>query len=303
MPGRYRSGVELRHLRYFAAVARVEHFGQAAQMLGIAQPALSRQVRQLEEEIGIELLERLPRGVRLTPAGRTYAAEVAAILAQVDAAGKKARSIATGNAGTLSVGFNDVASWHDGIPHRINAFRREYPDIAIELLPLSSMAQIRALHEGKLDAGIVYDVHCSADDELVLRSTTINLSTIRLAVPAGHRLAQKTRIEIVDLKDEPLVWLSRDNLQRYSNQLLSACMDSGLSPVIIQEVSTLSIQLSLISAGMGLGLVGSEVESRVPRNVILRKVRGLNVSFRLVLVWRRDNKAPALANFVAQFAR
>jgi DNA-binding transcriptional LysR family regulator len=295
--------MELRHLRYFAVVARTEHFGRAAQALGIAQPALSRQIKQLEDEIGAELLERLPRGVRLTVAGRAYAAEVAAILTQVDAANKKARDFASGNIGSVSVGFNDVASWHDSIPHRINAFRRAFPDITLELLPLSSAAQIRALHEGKLDAGIVYDVHCTADDDRVLKSRAISVSTTRLAVPENHRLAKKSRIDIRELKDEPLVWLSRDNLQRYNNKLLSACVQSGLSPVIIQEVSTLSIQLSLISAGMGLGLVGSEVQSRLPANVVLRNVRGLNVSFRLVLVWRRDNESPALANFVGQFSK
>jgi len=295
--------VELRHLRYFAAVARTEHFGRAAQMLGVAQPALSRQIRQLEEEIGVELLERLPRGVRLTVAGRTYADEVGEILSHVDAAGKKARSFAAGSAGSLSVGFNDVASWHDSVPNRINAFRRAFPNIAIELQPLSSVAQIRALHEGKLDAAIVYDVHRSADDERALNSTTIGVSTIRLAVPAHHRLAKKKTIDVHELKDEPLVWLSRDNLQRYNNQLLSGCVQSGLSPLIIQEVSTLSIQLSLVSAGMGVGLVGSEVESRMPRDLLLRKVRGLDVSFSLILVWRRDNKAPALTSLVRQFSR
>jgi len=293
--------MELRHLRYFSAVAQLEHFGRAAQMLGIAQPALSRQIRQLEEEIGVDLLERLPRGVRLTAAGKAYATEVAEILAHVGAANKRARAFAAGKIGSISVGFNDIASWHDDIPHRINAFRHAFPDIALELLPLSSAAQVRALHEGKLDAGIVYDVHCSVDDELVLSSRTITLSTIHLAVPASHRLAKAARIVVNDLKDEPLVWLSRDTLQRYNNKLLSGCVQSGLSPNIIQEVSTLSIQLSLVSAGMGLGLVGSEVQSRMPGNVVLRDVQGLEVAFSLILVWRRDNDAPALANFIAQF--
>ena len=271
-------------------------------MLGVAQPALSRQIRQLEEEIGVDLLERLPRGVRLTVAGKAYAIEVAAILSHVDAANRKARNFAAGSAGNISVGFNDIASWHDSIPRRINAFRHAFPDIAVELLPLSSAAQIRALHEGRLDAGIVYDVHCSADDELILKSRIINLSTIRLAVPANHRLAKKTKIDVRELKDEPFVWLSRDNLQRYNNKLLSGCVQSSLSPIIIQEVSTLSIQLSLVSAGMGLGLVGSEVESRMPRNLILRDVQGLNVSFSLILVWRRDDETPALAKFIGEFS-
>jgi len=293
--------MELRHLRYFAAVARLEHVGRAAKMLGVAQPALSRQIRQLEEEIGAELLERLPRGVRLTAAGRAYAAEAAAILAQVSAANKKARDFAAGSAGAISVGFNDIASWHDDIPHRIHAFRQAFPGIAIELPPLSSAAQIRALHEGKLDAGIVYAVHCSQDDAAVLETRVISLSTIRLAVPKGHPLAAVRSVRARDLAEAPLVWLGPDRLQRYNNRLLAACMESGFSPQIIQEVPTLSVQLSLVAAGMGLALVGSEVGARLPGNVVLRPVKGLDVSFPLVLVWRRDNGSPALRHFLAQF--
>lgn len=295
--------MELRHLRYFIAVAKAEHFGRAAQLLRVAQPALSRQIKQLEQEIGVDLFERLPRGVRLTAAGKAYASEAAAIISHVDAANKKARSFAAGSAGSLSVGFNDIASWHDNVPNRINAFRHAFPAVALDLLPLSSVAQIRALHEGKLDAGIVYDVHCSAEDTRVLKATTIGTSRIRLAVPIGHRLAKKKSIDVSQLKDEPLVWLSRDTLQRYNNKLLSGCVQSGLSPVIIQEVSTLSIQLSLVSAGMGLALVGSEVETRMPRDLMLRNVRGLDVSFSLILVTRRDNEAPALKNLVREFSR
>jgi DNA-binding transcriptional LysR family regulator len=295
--------VELRHLRYFAAVARTEHFGRAAQILGVAQPALSRQIKQLEEEIGAELFERLPRGVRLTEAGAAYAAEVDAILSHVDAANKRAKNFAIGNAGNLSVGFNEIASYHDSVPRRINAFRHTFPEIALNLQPLSSVAQIRALHEGKLDAAIVYDVFHSADEERALKCITISSSTIRLAIPASHHLAKKKTIDVGHLKNEPLVWLSRDNLQPYNNKLLSGCVQSGLSPVIIQEVSTLSIQLSLVSAGMGLALVGSEVESRMPRDLILRNVRGLDVSFSLILIWRRDNDAPALANLIRQLSR
>lgn len=293
--------MELRHLRYFSAVARLEHFGRASQILGIAQPALSRQIRQLEEEIGVDLLERLPRGVRLTAAGRAFAQDANAILSQVTVASRRARDFATGSTGRISLGFNDIASWHDEIPHRIHRFRMNHPNVAVELLPLRSAHQIRALHESELDAGIVYDVNLAGDDTEVLDWKPICRSMIRLAVPEGHRLASARRIEVVDLEPEPLVWLSRDNLQRYNNRLLAACVQSGFSPLIIQEVSTISIQLSLISAGMGLGLVGSEVSSRLPRNLVLRDVEGLVVDFQLALVWRKDNSSPALANLINVF--
>jgi len=301
MLGRYQ--MELRHLRYFLVVARQQHFGKASELLGIAQPALSRQIRQLEQEIGVDLFDRLPRGVRLSHAGKSYAEDAAAILAQVEQATRRARDLAKGHSGRIRVGFNEVASWHDRISHTIHAFRREWPDVAMEFAPLSSAEQVQALHDGKLDAGIVYDVYCQPADMRILKSQTVSLSHIKLAVYETHRLASVKQVSVADLRDEPLVWPSRDRLQKYYDCLLLKCEESGFSPLIFQEASTLSIQLSLVSAGMALGLVGSEVLLHAPRNVVIKDIVDLKISFRLVLLWRQDGASPALSNFISSFSQ
>ncbi len=293
--------MELRHLRYFLAVARQEHFGKASVVLGIAQPALSRQIRQLEQEIGVDLFERLPRGVRLSAAGKAFAEDAAAILAEVDHAARRARDLATGYSGRVRLGFNEVASSHDNIPKTLHNFRRAWPNVAIEFLAVSSIEQISALLENRLDAGILYDIYCQPADMRVLKSKAVGESHIKLAVPDTHRLANKRKIKLSDLANEPMIWPSRNVLQRYYDRLLLKCVESGFSPTIFQEASTLSSQLSLVSAGMGLGLVGSEAQLHTPRNVVLRDIADLKISFRLVLIWRRDNKTPALAKFVESF--
>lgn len=293
--------MELRHLRYFLVVAGQENFGKASKILGIAQPALSRQIRQLEQEIGIDLFDRLPRGVRLSQAGKAYAEEAASILAHVDRANRRVRDMAEGRSGRIRLGYNDIASWHDGISRTIHAFRRSWPDVGIDFAALSSVEQMKALAEGKLDAAIVYDVYCKPDDLRVLNTLTISSSHIKLAVYDSHRLARAKRVTVADLKDEKLVWPSREVTQKYYDALLLRCVESGFAPVIFQEASTLSIQLSLVSAGMALGLVGSEVLLHSPRNVVIKDIMDLDVSFRLVLVWRKDDPSSALAHFVESF--
>lgn len=295
--------MELRHLRYFLVVAGQENFGKASKLLGIAQPALSRQIRQLEQEIGVELFDRLPRGVKLSQAGKAYAEEAASILAHVDRANRRIRDMAEGRSGRIRLGYNDVASWHDSISRRIHAFRQAWPDVGLDFAALSSVEQIRALRDGKLDAAIVYDLYCEPDDVSVLSTQTISTSHIKLAVYDTHRLARAKRVTIANLKDEKLVWPSRDVTQKYYDALLLRCVEAGFSPLIFQEASTLSIQLSLVSAGMALGVVGSEVLLHTPRNVVIKDIVDLDISFRLVLVWRKDDTSSAMTQFVESFRR
>lgn len=293
--------MELRHLRYFLVVASQQNFGKASKLLGIAQPALSRQIKQLEQEIGVELFDRLPRGVKLSEAGKAYAEEAASILAHVDRANRRVRDMAEGRSGRLRLGYNDVASWHDGISGTIHAFRKAWPDVVMDFAPPSSVEQVQALHDGKLDAAIVYDLYVPPDDLRVLRMQTISMSHIKLAVYDSHRLARAKRVTIADLKDERLIWPSRDQTQKYYDALLLRCVENGFSPVIFQEAATLSIQLSLISAGMALGLIGSEVLLHMPHNVVVKDIVDLDVSFRLVLAWRQDDPSSTLTRFVTSF--
>src|SRR6476620_8220695 len=150
--------MELRHLRYFVGVGEEQHYGRAARRLGIAQPALSRQIQDLENELGFMLFDRLPRGVKLSAAGELFLSDARRILRDVDEAKRRAERVATGKAGTLRVGFVELLSWHGVVPDSFRRFRRRQPDAELELHPMLSNQQIEAVRSDRLDAGFIFSL-------------------------------------------------------------------------------------------------------------------------------------------------
>src|SRR6266851_6071630 len=150
--------MELRHLRYFLAVGEEKHYGRAAQRLRVAQPALSRQIQDLEEEIGFKLFDRLSRGVKISAAGKLFLEDARRILQQVDEATRRAKRVASGQSGTLRVGFVESISWHGVVPDSFRQFRERQPEAELQLTPLSSLEQIEAVGAGRLDAGFVFTI-------------------------------------------------------------------------------------------------------------------------------------------------
>lgn len=290
--------MELRHLRYFQAVGREEHFGRAAIRLHVAQPALTRQIRDLERELGISLFERLPRGVRLSSAGKVFLEDVTAILAQVEHATGRARSLASGHLGTVRVGFSELASGNNHIPHGLLDFRTKEPGVTLNLMPIGSLGQIEALKAGRLDVAIVYDVHYEPDDLQLLEYRQIGVTDIVLAVYQGHRLATQKDIRLKDLAGEPMLWPLRDANPAYYDALMGQCLAHGVSPHIVQETATHSILLSLVSVGMGLGFITSSANLYQSSNVVLRPIRDLNLLFPIHMLWRKADPSPALARLV-----
>ena len=155
--------MELRQLRYFIAVAKSEHFRRAAKSLSIAQPALSRQVRALEDEIGVSLFERLPRGVRLTEPGRIFLHEATRIIDEVEAASERVKRSARGQVGTLRIAFSEAMSGHDVLTQAIRSFRTTYADVEIILTPMTSHLQVEALRTGRIDVGFQYSRSSGSD--------------------------------------------------------------------------------------------------------------------------------------------
>ena len=293
--------MELRHLRYFQAVGREEHFGRAAQRVHVAQPALTRQIKDLERELGVALFERLPRGVRLSSAGRVFLEDVDAILAQVDHAANRAKDFASGRLGAVRVGFSELAQGHHLIPKALLDFRLKEPNVNLELISLGSSAQIEAVKAGRLDVAIVYDVHYTPADLEQLEVMEIGVSTIALALYPGHPLAEKAEIRLVDLAGEPMVWPIRDAQPAYYDRLMAACLAKGVSPRIVQEVATHTILLSLISAGMGVGFITTPMDIPSSR-VVMRPITDLDMSFRVNLLWRKADPSPALQRFIEAIA-
>ena len=145
--------MELRHLRYFVAIGEEQHYGRAARNLRVAQPALSRQIQDLEEELGFKLFERLPRGVKLSAAGKLFLEDARRILQEVNEATMRAAQVARGLSGTLRVGFSENASWRGVVPDSFRRFREQQPDAELQLQPAASLEQSEAIRSGRLDAG------------------------------------------------------------------------------------------------------------------------------------------------------
>jgi DNA-binding transcriptional LysR family regulator len=221
------ASMELRHLRYFRAIGREEHFGRAAIALRVAQPALTRQIRDLEAELGVELFERLPRGVRLSSAGRAFLEEVEEILSQVDRAADRARKLSSGHLGTIRVGLSEIIAAHEFISRGLRHFRESEPKVALDLRSMGSVHQINALKEGTLDVGLVYDAHVDERDNEVLARARIGTGETMLAVHQDHRLAGRPSITMAELADEPVLGPTRATAPGYYDRLMAAVIESG----------------------------------------------------------------------------
>jgi DNA-binding transcriptional LysR family regulator len=290
--------MELRHLRYFVAVGEEQHYGRAAQRLRVAQPALSRQIQDLEGEVGFKLFERLPRGVKLNAAGKLFLEDARRILKEVNEATARAARVARGQSGTLRVGFTENASWRGVVPESFRWFREMQPDAELQLQPSPSLVQLEAIRSGRLDAGFVFNMP-KADPEL--DRLPVTMQRIELALPAGHPLTKLKELRLRDLTDAPFVWFPRRESPALYDRLMHACFRGGLkSPRIVQEGLDEATILSLVATGLGVGWVLGTARWRRPESVVIMSVVDLNVPLPLALAWRKDNKSPLLASFVAE---
>src|SRR5256885_8958260 len=175
--------MELRHLRYFVAIGEEQHYGRAARRLRVAQPALSRQIQDLEKELGFKLFERLPRGVKLNAAGKLFLEDARRVLQELSEAAVRAGRVASGRSGTLRVGFTENASWRGIVPDSFRRFRERQPDAELQLTPATSLEQIEALRSGRLDAGFVFNMP-KTDAEL--DHLPVAMQHVELAMPKRH---------------------------------------------------------------------------------------------------------------------
>jgi DNA-binding transcriptional LysR family regulator len=293
--------MELRHLRYFVAIGEEQHYGRAARRLRVAQPALSRQIQDLEEELGFKLFERLPRGVKLSTAGKLFLEDARRILQELSEAAVRADRVARGRSGTLRVGFAENASWHGVVPDSFRRFREQRPEAELQLQPAPSLAQLEAIRSGRLDAGFV-NFMPKADAELDQLPVVIN--HIDLAVPKRHPLTKIKKLRLRDLTDAPFVWFPRRDSPAFYDRLMHECYRGGLkSPRIVQEGLNEATILSLVSTGLGVGWVLGTARWRCPESVVILSVVDLNMPLTLALAWRRDNASPLLENFIADLRR
>jgi DNA-binding transcriptional LysR family regulator len=293
--------MELRHLRYFVAVGEEEHYGRASHILRVAQPALSRQIQDLEEEVGFKLFDRLPRGVKLSAAGKVFLEDARHILKAVNEATLRAVRVARGQAGTLRVGFAENASWHGVVPESFRRFREEQPDVDLQLQPIPSLEQLDAIRSGRLDAGFL-NFMPKVDREL--DQLLVAVQDVQLAVPKRHPLRKLKQIRLRDLASVPFVWFPRRAGPALYDRMMDECYRGGLkAPRIIQEGVNEGTILSLVSSGLGVGWVLGSARYRCPKTVVILPVVDLNMPLALSLAWRRDNTCPLLERFIGEVRR
>jgi DNA-binding transcriptional LysR family regulator len=287
--------VELRHLRYFVAVGEEEHFGRAAERLHVVQPALTRQVRQLEDELGCALFERLKRGVRLTEAGKSFLEEARRVLSDLGHGVDRTRLVAQGKVGRLRVGFSDTATYSGELPSILHDFRTRWPDVRLELFPSSSVVAGEQLRRQEVDVAFVYTLPTNLRE---LKTHTISVERWVLALPLAHPLVKSKRVRLRDLKGEPFVWFPRPVAPPLHDRVLAACHAAGLTLNIVQEVNNPTTMLSLVAGGIGLSFTITSAARTKPDSVVLREVEDLRDTSELSTIWRADNKVPALQKFI-----
>jgi len=294
--------MELRHLRYFQAVAEELNFGRAAKRLNISQPPLSRQIRQLEEELGVVLFERKAAGIELTPAGRTLLEGAREILLKVERLTGRTQRVAKGEIGKLTIGFRETAMYNGVLPAIFHAFRHEHANVELEIIPLPSTEQWAALREGRIDVGFVYNV---PQDERLLVAEDVFEDNFMVAVNEENPLAGCRQLRLRDLADQPFVWFPRTASPRYHDELMAACRTAGFTPQVVQRAPYIGgTALTLVSAGVGISFAQeSSAKLMKPTNVVLLPVEDLKVKVRFSALWKSDNNSPLLASFLSVVRR
>ncbi|GGR66857.1 LysR family transcriptional regulator [Nocardioides luteus] len=280
--------MELRHLRYFAAVAETCHFGQAAAQLHIAQPALSQAIRQLESELDVTLFTRTTRQVSLTPAGEFLRTEATRVLAAVDDSVRGVRRIGAGRHGLVRLGLTGTASFSH-LPGIARVVKRELPEVALEIhADLLTPAQCERLQNGALDLGVLRPP--AVGEGLSLR--TLEVEPLALAIPADHRLAVEPVVALADLRTEPFVaYSARDSA--VNEAVLRSCREAGFVPRREHEAPSTAVLLALVAAGLGVAIVPASVRALPLEGVVFRDLLDAG-SVELALARRTDDDNPVV---------
>lgn len=290
--------MDLRRLRYFVAVAEELSFSRAAKRLHIAQPPLSNQIKQLEEELGVLLFKRTSRGVLVTEAGELLLEEARRIFVQVDQTTRIVRRVGHGEVGRLALGFVPSAS-NEMLPPILRSFRDRFPDVELFLREMRPDRIVQRLHDGQIDAGFLY---------LPLEEPAFNIECVSreplvLALPERHPLASEAQVELQALAEEPFVLPARYHMPGLYGQVTEACRQAGFVPNAVQkDVWLMQTIVGLVAGGIGVALVPASLQNIPRRGVAYKPVHGLSPTVGLGMIWRRGAPGAVLNSFL-QVAR
>lgn len=297
-------GMELRHLRYFIAVAEERHITRAAERLGIQQPPLSHQIRSLERELGVTLFRRLARGVELTEAGSGFLVHARAALARVDEGVEAAKRAARGEQGHLRLALPPTAPFHPFVPRVILAFREAYPLVTLAMEEILRAETLERLRGGQLDVAFLR-ASIAAPEGIVVHP--LLQEPMVAALPSGHPLAsvgEDAAIQLRALAGETFIPYARDQGPALYEAMAAACLRAGFSPRLGQEAPRISTALSLVATGFGVTLVPASMRRMALEGVAYRDLAGAaEAKAFLSLAARRDETSATAKAFVALVRR
>jgi DNA-binding transcriptional LysR family regulator len=282
--------MELRHLRYLIAVAEELHFGRAAIRLNISQPPLSQQIRQLEEELGIQLFCRTKREVQLTEAGKRILNEAYTVLGRVDRFEKVAAQAGSGEIGHLSVGV--PGGGNDVLVGTLRELTENYPGVHVELQYMNTGRQIESLREGRIDVAFLHSP--AREAELVIE--TVKRERLWLAMPKGHPLERRPRIAISLLKGLPMIFFPRRVSPGLHDLITTMCRNEGFTLNVMHEADSIIGGLTLVSAGLGAAFSNPSVQRLWP-NIAFRPIEN-SPEVEQAVAYRRGKQSPVLDIFL-----
>lgn len=285
--------IDVRQLRYFVTVARQMHFSRAADQLHIAQPSLSQNIRQLEEDLGVVLLERTSRSVTLTAAGKVFYEEALRTLDQMSLACRAAQRAARGEQGRLAIGFVTSAIMGD-LRCLLQRFAEKFPSVDLILRELLVDTLVEQLHAGALD------LICS-DGGVVdnaLESRAIKSSPWVLAIHKSHPLARRHTIEISELAQEDFIFATNYKTHNLHDKMMRVCREAGFAPRVRYYADSVPVAVSMVGAKLGVAMV-YELEGYHPPEIVYKKISGCCLDLQMQLSWRRGELTPTAANLLA----
>ena len=292
----YEWGMELRHIRYFLAIAREGNFTRAAAGLGIGQPPLSLQIKDLEREVGALLFRRVAHGAELTPAGQAFLAAVGGMPELAARGIRHAQRAARGEIGVLRVGFTASSTFNAVVPGTLRAFRRAYPGVELMLEEANTTRLTAGLDDGTLDVAFLRPEGAGGRD---LQLRLLCEEPMMLAIPAGHAMAGEEAIDLAGLAMDPFILFPRSVGPTLYDTIVGACRNSGFEPHVDQIAPQISSIVNLVAAELGVSIVPASMSRIHVDGAVFREIKGQAPIARLALAHRKGETSMFIRNFMA----
>ena len=287
--------MELRQLHYFLAVSEELNFGRAARRLNMAQPPLTRQIQQLEQELGVQLFNRTSRRVELTEVGKLFVEEARRILEQVEQSLQTVQRANQGTIGRLVVAF-EGSSAYDVIPLSLKAYRECFPHVELVVLGMTTNQQVEALQSNQIQVGFVVPPLQGQVEDLEVEA--VIQAPLILALPETHLLAAKSKVKVRSLANEAFIMGQRNSGCGLHDQVIAVCHRAGFSPTIKQEVNEMQVLLGLVAAGFGIAMLPESAKQFQRSGVVYRELQPVSDEVALAIAWSKNSQSSVLQAFL-----